>query len=89
MEDDQQKENMIPLSWGPWTCNAIRGLMGAEDQLMDASGLVFPWGSRPVVSPWFAASFGLSQPLCASLMVQSPPATPQVPDGWQSPVLWG
>ncbi|NXW16274.1 RP3A protein, partial [Circaetus pectoralis] len=80
--DDQQKENMIPLSWGLWTCNAIRGLMGAEDQLMDASGLVFPWGSRPMVSPWFAVSFGLSQPLCASLMVQSPPATPQVPDGW-------
>lgn len=59
--------------------------MGAEDQLMDASGLVFLRGSNPVVSPWFA----VSQPPCASLMVQSPPATPQVPDGWQSPMLWG
>ncbi|NXG94776.1 RP3A protein, partial [Stercorarius parasiticus] len=81
--DDQQKENMMPLSWGLQSSNGVRGLMGAEDPLIDASGLVFLWGSRVSwCSPWFAVSFGLSRASCAGLMVQSPPAGPQVPDGW-------
>lgn len=58
MEDDQQKENMMPPSWGLRSSNGIKGLMGAEDWLMDASGLVFQRGSHLSWCP-----YGLPCPL--------------------------
>ncbi|NWS51325.1 RP3A protein, partial [Chunga burmeisteri] len=82
------RENMIPLSPGPWSCNGIGGLVGAE-----VDGCIWPCFAVGLsccpVSPRFAVSFGLSQPPSTGLMVQSPPAALQVPDSWHSPMLWG